>query len=172
MILKHMTYNALADTILSQQMNTTLIVDSRSMLEYNDNHIQNAINVCGSKLMKKRLQYNQISVLDLLDSVNCKWSVNDRVVVYDQQTINFTSVTESHFFYVLVEKLLLHFNDVSILSGKLSFFLLYFSFHFLWYCFKFNFLWYFLEDTGIYNLAGNRWSRALVWIDDKTHLIY
>lgn len=130
MILKHMTYNDLADTILSQQMNTTLIVDSRSMLEYNDNHIQNAINVCGSKLMKKRLQYNQISVLDLLDSVNCKWSVNDRVVVYDQQTINFTSVTESHFFYVLVEKLLLHFSDVSILSGKLSFFCSIFLFTF------------------------------------------
>ena len=122
MILKHITYNELADTILSQKMNTTLIVDSRSMLEYNDNHVQNAINVSGSKLMKKRLQCNQISVLDLLDSVNCKWSINDRVVVYDQQTINFTSVADSHFFYVLVEKLSLHFNDVSILSGKLNFF--------------------------------------------------
>ena len=132
MILKHITYNELADAILSQQMNATLIVDSRSMLEYNDHHIQNAVNVCGSKLMKKRLQCNQISVLDLLDSVNCKWSISDRVVVYDQQTINLTSVADSHFFYVLVDKLLLHFNDVSILSGKWSsFFCAVFHFHFV-----------------------------------------
>ena len=141
MILKHITYNELADAILSQQMNTTLIVDSRSMLEYNDHHIQNAVNVCGSKLMKKRLQCNQISVLDLLDSVNCKWSISDRVVVYDQQTINFTSVADSHFFYVLVDKLLLHFNDVSILSGKWSsFFALFSIFTLCDICFKFNFL--------------------------------
>ncbi len=37
-----------------------LIVDSRSFLEYNDLHIQGAVNVCCSKLVKRRLQQDKV----------------------------------------------------------------------------------------------------------------
>ena len=37
-----------------------LIVDSRSFLEYNDMHIVGAVNVCCSKLVKRRLQQDKV----------------------------------------------------------------------------------------------------------------
>ncbi|XP_055954353.1 dual specificity protein phosphatase 16 [Patella vulgata] len=43
-----------------------LLVDSRSFLEYNTSHIQQAVNVCGSKLVKRRLQQDKVRVKDLL----------------------------------------------------------------------------------------------------------
>lgn len=39
-----------------------LLVDSRSFLEYNVDHIQHAINITGSKLVKRRLQHNKVSL--------------------------------------------------------------------------------------------------------------
>ncbi|CAG0919770.1 unnamed protein product [Notodromas monacha] len=40
-----------------------LVVDSRSFLEFNDLHIVGAVNVCCSKLVKKRLQQETVSQL-------------------------------------------------------------------------------------------------------------
>lgn len=37
-----------------------LIVDSRSFLEYNDLHVIGAVNVCCSKLVKRRLQQDKV----------------------------------------------------------------------------------------------------------------
>ena len=56
-----------------------LIIDSRSFLEYNDYHIVGAINVCCSKLVKRRLQQdkvirNQISI--------CAWHSNPRYQLF------------------------------------------------------------------------------------------
>lgn len=40
---------------------SVLIVDSRSFLEYNDGHVAGAVNVCCSKLVKRRLQQDKVN---------------------------------------------------------------------------------------------------------------
>ena len=46
------------ETIFSFQL---LIIDSRSFLEYNTLHVAGAVNVCCSKLVKRRLQQDKVS---------------------------------------------------------------------------------------------------------------
>lgn len=43
-----------------------LVIDSRTFSEYNASHVQGAINVCCSKLVKRRLQQDKVSVTELL----------------------------------------------------------------------------------------------------------
>jgi hypothetical protein len=51
----------LAQLIINRTDNI-LIIDSRSFLEYNTSHISYAVNVNCSKIVKRRLQQNKISV--------------------------------------------------------------------------------------------------------------
>jgi len=37
------------------------VIDCRSFLEYNDNHIVGAVNICCSKLIKRRLQQEKVT---------------------------------------------------------------------------------------------------------------
>lgn len=43
-----------------------LVIDSRTFSEYNVSHVQGAVNVCCSKLVKRRLQQDKVSVTELL----------------------------------------------------------------------------------------------------------
>lgn len=43
-----------------------LVIDSRTFSEYNASHVQSAVNVCCSKLVKRRLQQDKVSVTELL----------------------------------------------------------------------------------------------------------
>ncbi|CAL8376122.1 unnamed protein product [Arctogadus glacialis] len=43
-----------------------LVIDSRTFSEYNASHVQGALNVCCSKLVKRRLQQDKVSVTELL----------------------------------------------------------------------------------------------------------
>lgn len=43
-----------------------LVIDSRTFSEYNASHVQGAVNVCCSKLVKRRLQQDKVSVTELL----------------------------------------------------------------------------------------------------------
>ena len=43
-----------------------LVIDSRTFSEYNAWHVQGAVNVCCSKLVKRRLQQDKVSVTELL----------------------------------------------------------------------------------------------------------
>ncbi|KAG7279226.1 hypothetical protein CRUP_013618 [Coryphaenoides rupestris] len=43
-----------------------LVIDSRTFSEYNAWHVQGALNVCCSKLVKRRLQQDKVSVTELL----------------------------------------------------------------------------------------------------------
>ena len=104
-----------------------LIVDSRSFLEYNDRHITGAVNVCCSKLVKRRLQQDKVSVRDLLlhscnierglDRVGGTVDENGDVIVYDQLSINASSVSPDSFLHVLLSKLVHGFRRVFLLSG-------------------------------------------------------
>lgn len=41
----------------------TIVIDSRSMFDYNNGHVTGAINVSGSKLAKRRLANNAVSII-------------------------------------------------------------------------------------------------------------
>ncbi|MEQ2214500.1 hypothetical protein XENOCAPTIV_009766 [Xenoophorus captivus] len=43
-----------------------LVIDSRTFSDYNASHVQGAVNVCYSKLVKRRLQQDKVSVTELL----------------------------------------------------------------------------------------------------------
>lgn len=52
--------------MLQRQATQTLVIDSRTFSEYNASHVLNSINVCCSKLVKRRLQQDKVSVAELL----------------------------------------------------------------------------------------------------------
>ena len=102
-------------------------MDSRSFLEYNDRHITGAVNVCCSKLVKRRLQQDKVCVRDLLlhscdlerglDRVGGAVDESGDVIVYDQLSLNPTAVSTDSFLYVLLSKLVNVFRRVFLLSG-------------------------------------------------------
>ena len=45
-----------------------IILDCRSFLEFNNSHIFTAINICTSKIIKRRLERNQVLVIFQIDT--------------------------------------------------------------------------------------------------------
>lgn len=43
-----------------------LVIDSRTFSEYNASHVHGAVNICCSKLVKRRLQQDKVSITELL----------------------------------------------------------------------------------------------------------
>ncbi|KAG8125687.1 hypothetical protein E2320_020771 [Naja naja] len=43
-----------------------LVIDSRSFVEYNSWHVLNSVNICCSKLVKRRLQQDKVSITELI----------------------------------------------------------------------------------------------------------
>lgn len=48
--------------IIENGSQNVLIIDSRSFLEYNTCHVIDAINVCCSKIVKRRLQQDKVNI--------------------------------------------------------------------------------------------------------------
>lgn len=44
----------------------TLVIDSRSFVEYNSWHVLSSVNICCSKLVKRRLQQDKVSITELI----------------------------------------------------------------------------------------------------------
>jgi len=116
----------LVKTVNSQQMaaivrnpkNKVLIIDSRSFLEYNDFHVVGAVNVCCSKLVKRRLQHDKVSVRDfLLHSCHIQVDESSDVIVYDQSSTDPSTVAVDSFLHVLLNKLADVFQSVFLLAG-------------------------------------------------------
>ncbi len=61
-------WNDILEYTFAMQM---LIVDCRCFLDYNDSHIRSAVNAFYSKLMRRRLQENKVSVLMSDDDDDC-----------------------------------------------------------------------------------------------------
>ncbi|MBN3281213.1 DUS16 phosphatase, partial [Polyodon spathula] len=53
-------------SLLQRGVERTLVIDSRTFSEYNSSHVLNSVNVCCSKLVKRRLQQDKVSITDLL----------------------------------------------------------------------------------------------------------
>lgn len=61
-----------------------LVIDSRTFSEYNASHVQGAINVCCSKLVKRRLQQDKVSITELLQpNGKVKVSANESIHAYN-----------------------------------------------------------------------------------------
>lgn len=53
-------------SLIQRGASRLLVIDSRTFSEYNASHVQGAVNVCCSKLVKRRLQQDKVSVTELL----------------------------------------------------------------------------------------------------------
>ncbi|XP_062318701.1 dual specificity protein phosphatase 8 isoform X1 [Osmerus eperlanus] len=97
-----------------------LVIDSRTFSEYNAWHVQGAVNVCCSKLVKRRLQQDKVSVTELLQpSARLKVELGRKqeVVVYDQSSKEAGHLSKDGFVQILLGKLEGTFHRVSLLTG-------------------------------------------------------
>ncbi|XP_069960213.1 uncharacterized protein [Cherax quadricarinatus] len=96
-----------------------LIIDSRTFCEFNTSHILNSINVWSSKIRKKRLQQDSISVHDYLQQACqvCELHEGLHIIVYDQNAATLSSIPQDSFLHVLLNKLGRAFPCVYLLAG-------------------------------------------------------
>ncbi|XP_053128510.1 dual specificity protein phosphatase 8 isoform X2 [Hemicordylus capensis] len=98
----------------------TLVIDSRSFVEYNSWHVLSSVNICCSKLVKRRLQQDKVSITELIQPAsNMKVEAEEHqdVVVYDQSTRDANGLAADSFLSILLGKLDSCFHNVSILTG-------------------------------------------------------
>lgn len=99
--------------------NNLLVIDSRSFLEYNDCHVLDSINIGCSKLVKRRLMNNKVSIGELLKTSGDMDTVNkEKVVVYDQNSKDISNLPSDNFVCVVLSKLASCFPSVYFLKGK------------------------------------------------------
>ncbi|KFM77964.1 Dual specificity protein phosphatase 8, partial [Stegodyphus mimosarum] len=105
-------------SVIRNRIENVLIIDSRSFIEHNACHISSAVNVCCSKIVKRRLQQDKLSVKELLMHT-CHYDVDEKmdVVVYDQSSKNAESLPVDSFTVILLKKLQLTFRSVNLLTG-------------------------------------------------------
>ncbi|KAJ8406511.1 hypothetical protein AAFF_G00300850 [Aldrovandia affinis] len=105
--------------LLQRGAGRALVIDSRTFSEYNAAHVLGSVNVCCSKLLKRRLQQDKVSVTELLQP-NGKAKVNlcrkQEVVVYDQGTKDASLLSKDSFVCILLGKLEDSFHQVSLLT--------------------------------------------------------
>ncbi|XP_027716021.1 dual specificity protein phosphatase 8 [Vombatus ursinus] len=97
-----------------------LVIDSRSFVEYNSGHVLSSVNICCSKLVKRRLQQDKVSITELIQPASrMKVEAEERqdVVVYDQSTRDASVLAADSFLSILLSKLDGCFHSVSILTG-------------------------------------------------------
>ncbi|XP_078076567.1 dual specificity protein phosphatase 8 isoform X1 [Mustelus asterias] len=107
-------------SLLQNGVEGTLVIDSRSFVEYNASHVLNSVNICCSKLVKRRLQQDKFSITELIQP-SCKMKVDvegkQEVVLYDQCTRDPGKLASDSFTSVLLGKLEGCFHYVSLLAG-------------------------------------------------------
>uniref|UniRef100_A0A667X4Y7 Dual specificity protein phosphatase 8 n=1 Tax=Myripristis murdjan TaxID=586833 RepID=A0A667X4Y7_9TELE len=107
-------------TLIQRGTGRLLVIDSRTFSEYNASHVQGAVNVCCSKLVKRRLQQDKVSVTELLQpngKVKVELGRKQEVVVYDQSSKEAGHLSKDGFVHILMGKLEGTFHRVSLLTG-------------------------------------------------------
>ncbi|XP_022079170.1 uncharacterized protein LOC110973046 isoform X2 [Acanthaster planci] len=109
----------LAELFHGGNLENTLLIDSRSFLEYNTSHIVNSVNIGCSKIVKRRLEQNKLSIQELLSTSGQeeKFGPSCDVIVYDQSSQDVSRLCPESFIVVLLSKLTEAFKTVSMLSG-------------------------------------------------------
>ncbi|XP_055049281.1 dual specificity protein phosphatase 8 isoform X1 [Misgurnus anguillicaudatus] len=106
--------------LLQRGAGRLLVIDSRTFSEYNASHVHGAVNVCCSKLVKRRLQQDKVLVTELLQpngKVKVDLGRRQEVVVYDQSTKDAGQLSKDSFVHILLSKLDCTFHRVSLLTG-------------------------------------------------------
>lgn len=109
-----------------------LLVDCRSFIAYNMNHIRGAINVnCTDRFNRRRLQMGKAALADLATSREGKdllrRRVNREVIVYDDTTNSMDRITTSHPLYIVLSSLVEDNREPILLLGEFRCFYLCFS---------------------------------------------
>ncbi|XP_059566580.1 dual specificity protein phosphatase 8 [Myotis daubentonii] len=97
-----------------------LVIDSRSFVEYNRWHVLSSVNICCSKLVKRRLQQGKVTIAELIQpAVRSQAEAEEPqdVVVYDQSTLDASVLAADSFLSILLSKLDGCFDSVAILTG-------------------------------------------------------
>nr|XP_019570331.1 PREDICTED: dual specificity protein phosphatase 8 [Rhinolophus sinicus] len=97
-----------------------LVIDSRSFVEYNRGHVLSSVNICCSKLVKRRLQQGKVTISELIQPAVHSQVVAaepQAVVVYDQSTRDASVLATDSFLSILLSKLDGCFDSVAILTG-------------------------------------------------------
>ncbi|CAH2318930.1 dual specificity phosphatase 8 isoform X1 [Pelobates cultripes] len=97
--------------ILREDSEGVLVIDCRSFNEYNNLHVMGSVNLCGSKLARKRL-LKELLVLPRHPKIDP--SYEKQVVVYDQGN---HEILAGHFVSLVVGKLEKKYSSVSLLEG-------------------------------------------------------
>ncbi|XP_072281876.1 dual specificity protein phosphatase 8-like [Pyxicephalus adspersus] len=97
--------------ILREDSEGILVIDCRSFVEYNNLHVVGSVNLCGSKLARKRL-LKELLVLPHHPKIDS--SFEKQVVVYDQGS---RKLSAGHFVSLVVGKLEKKYSSVSLLEG-------------------------------------------------------
>ncbi|XP_069598336.1 dual specificity protein phosphatase 8-like [Ranitomeya imitator] len=96
--------------ILREDSEGVLVIDCRSFSDYNNLHVVGSVNLCGSKLARKRL----LKELLVLPHPKIDASFEKQVVVYDQGN---QELSAGHFVSLIVGKLEKKYSSVSLLEG-------------------------------------------------------
>lgn len=97
-----------------------LVIDSRSFVEYNSWHVLSSVNICCSKLVKRRLQQGKVTIAELIQPAarsQVQATEPQHVVVYDQSTRDASVLAADSFLSILLSKLDGCFDSVAILTG-------------------------------------------------------
>ncbi|XP_037373252.1 dual specificity protein phosphatase 8 [Talpa occidentalis] len=97
-----------------------LVIDSRPFVEYDSWHVLSSVNICCSKLVKRRLQQGAVTIAELVQpAARTKVEATEPqdVVVYDQSTRDASVLAADSFLSILLSKLDGCFHSVAILTG-------------------------------------------------------
>lgn len=108
----------LAQLLHSGATQKVLIVDCRSFLEFNTGNIVNSVNVCCSKLVKRRLQQNKVPISEFLSSTCHVDAERDHeIVLCDQCTSTPDVLADDNLVVILARRCQDAFRRVRLLVG-------------------------------------------------------
>jgi protein-tyrosine phosphatase len=114
--------------LLEKKPSELLVIDCRNFMEYNSNHISDAVNVCcTNRITRKRLVDGKVTIHDLVSgSEDAKKLYQERetgnatIVVYDVNSSEVESLTDAHSLKLLANKLNSQKKDVRFLLGGIG----------------------------------------------------
>ena len=100
-----------------------LIIDCRSFIAYNLNHVRGAINLnCTDRFNRRRLHQGKATLADLTSSREGKELLKNRsyreVIVYDESTADLERLNTSHPLYLIFSKLIEDNKEPVLLIGE------------------------------------------------------
>ena len=103
-----------------------LLVDCRSFIAFNMNHVRDSVNLCcANRVVRKRLQSGKVQLADLVSGDEAKDSFRDKmnmsydIVVYDENTTDPNQIQPNTSLHAIFTVLKNHRNEAYFLQGKI-----------------------------------------------------